>query len=191
MSRASAKRLSLQAGLVIAVMSLSLVLALDGDTTPGADLLDAEVSPLPALPSRCPLQGSETRSHARALEQLAAARWERVPFAPEEAARAVLQMAEAERCYATAGERDAMLRAEQARELYARELMQRFVHARLLLRAALREGRTERVRTHAEQLRALLAHAPEEAQRYRAELAQRARIYTAGSLEQTSREEER
>lgn len=158
--------------------------------------LDAEVTPLPEARPSCRLTGSEALANARTLEQMAMARWERVPFALREAPRAVLQMAEAEACFEVAGDRGGRMRSAAKRRSYASEVERRFAHARLLLRAATRArpaqqtDRTEqaeqadaRASRQVATLLALLERAPPSAQPYRAELTQLQRRYAAAAAE--------
>jgi len=185
-------------------------LALARDVHPAQPLLEPEISPLPSGSAGCRPRGSDALEHAHTLEQVAAARWERVPFALHEAPRAVAQIAEAEACFAAANDRSGRTRAAAARRSYAAELERRFLRARLLLRAALRQQgtpehawpasffrwRAERLApaSHAPRasaaiareqvtiLLALLDRAPPSALPYRAELEQLARRYAADAL---------
>lgn len=148
-----------------------------------SELAQEEIDPAPALPTRCALPSYEARAHATALEQVATARWERVPFAPEEAPRALSQMAEAELCYG-ALDRGARMRTRGRKRAYAAELTRRFQRARLLLRVALREGRLEAARQQiAVQLALLSRAAAARSQHYRARLAQLDRAYEAELIE--------
>jgi hypothetical protein len=204
--------------LVTALVVLACAwLALAPDVHPAQPPVELEISPLPSGNTGCRPRGSDALEHARSLEQVAAARWERVPFALHEAPRAVAQIAEAEACFAAANDRSGRARAAAVRRSYAAELERRFVRARLLLRAALRQdGTPERVwpatfvRARAERLApashelresaaiareqvaillALLDRAPPSALAFRAELEQLARHYAAGALRGSPRGE--
>jgi hypothetical protein len=148
------------------------------------ELMDDELDPAPALPTRCPLARDDACRYAHALEEAASARWQRVPFAPEEAPRALVQMAEAELCYG-ALDRAARLRAAGKRRSYEAELARRFQRARLILHVALRERRLARARQQIAALTSLLtgAAAPE-SRRYLAQLQQLDRAYAAELVEQ-------
>lgn len=149
-----------------------------------ADLpLDNEISPTPVAPVRCRAQGEQALAQARLLEQLASASWERVPFEPRESPRAVVQVAEAEACFAAARDRTGRLRTAALFYRYSADLERRFARARLLLRIALRsvEGHKDepldrghhaasQIPRQIAALLALLERAPSEAQAYRSEL---------------------
>jgi hypothetical protein len=189
-------------------------LALAHDVRPVAPRVERQISPLPSGATSCRPRGREALEHARSLEQVAAARWERVPFALHEAPRAVAQIAEAEACFAAANDERGRTRAAATRRSYAAELERRFVRARLLLRAALRASdATERgfpacffrsrkeprpctpresvavAREQVAILLALLDRASPSALPYRAELEQLARHYAAESPKGAPRRE--
>jgi len=164
--------------------------------------LEPEASPLLVVADGCRVQGAEARSHAAALEQQSLLRWERVPVMPSEAPHAIAQLAEAEACFAVAGDRMGRTRAASTRRVYVAELLRRFSHARLMLRAATRDrlrskaelvatetsplseraGAEERVAMAQRQLAilvALLERAPPSVWAYRDELSREARRYAA------------
>jgi len=192
--RATAPSRVLAAALVVLA---SAWLALAREVHSGVASVEPEISPLPAGVGGCRPRGKEALEHARALEQVAAARWERVPFALHEAPRAVAQIAEAEACFAAANDRTGRTRAAATRRSYAAELERRFARARLLLRAALREDDATKRASRAAALRsnepaavarqqlaillALLERAAPGARAYRDELEQLARHYAAES----------
>jgi hypothetical protein len=170
-------------------------LALDEGQAELALASEEEVSPLPEHEPRCRLAGAEALAHARSVEQMATARWERVPFALREAPRAVEQMAEAQACYEAGGDRDGRMRSAARQRAYEAEVLRRFARARLLLRAAsmpVREssgaardedGREERARRQVATLLALLERAPEGAQAFRQELMRLEQAYAASAAE--------
>jgi hypothetical protein len=155
--------------------------------------VELEISALPSAPARCRAQADQAHAHARLLEQLASAAWERVPFDPHESPRAVAQVAEAEVCFAAAHDRVGRTRSAGLRSRYAADLERRVAHARLLLRVAMRDEElrarapstqgvplpSRRVSGQVSTLLALLERAQPEAQAYRAELEQLARRYSA------------
>lgn len=172
-------RMWLVASALALSLALALLLASSFASEVIAEQLEEEIDPLPALPARCRLSGGEALSHARALEKTARARWERVPFAVEEAPRALLQMAESELCYGVL-DRAGRLRSAAQRSDYAAEIVRRFARARLLLRVAVREQRPDRARKQLAVLRALLStRATPAVQAFRAELEQLDRTYAA------------
>jgi hypothetical protein len=168
------------AALLCAVGALLIVTDFANDAA--AEREERDVSPIPQMPTRCRLSGHEAVAHARSLEHMAAARWERVPFALEEAPRALLQVSEAELCYA-AYDRVGRLRAAAKRNEYEAEIARRFSRARLLLRVAMRNERLDRARQQIAVLRALLSRARDEAHAYRNELEQLDRAYAAQLIE--------
>jgi hypothetical protein len=181
-NRAGARGYVLVAAAAIGIAALLLLSLSDFASDVAAEQADHDVSPLPRLPSRCRLSGAEALAHARALEQMATARWERVPFAIEEAPRALLQVAEAELCYGVL-DRAGRLRTTAKRAEYEAEIGRRFARARLLLRVALRDQRLDRARKQIAVLRALLSRAVDEGLTYRAQLEQLDRAYAAQLVE--------
>lgn len=173
----------------VVVLASLCAAALDLGEDAAREGVEMPVSPLPALSARCRFVGAEALAHARALEQMASARWERVPFATEEAPRAYLQMGEAELCYG-ARDRAGRLRAAAKRREYEQDIEQSFARARLLLRVALREERLDRARQHIATLTALLERAPETSQPFRAELQQLDRTYAAELSELAEEDQE-
>lgn len=176
---------------IAAVVGLACLCAaaLDVGVHGAGEALETPVSPLPALSVRCRFAGAEALLHARALEQMARARWERVPFAIEEAPRAYLQMGEAELCYGVR-DRAGRLRAAATRREYQQEIERSFARARLLLRVALRDERLDQARQHIATLTALLERAPDASQAFRAELQQLDRTYAAELSELAEEDEE-
>lgn len=173
-------------------LSLSLALLFASSFTSGvvAEQLEEEIDPLPQLPARCRLAGGEALAHARSLEKTARARWERVPFAVEEAPRALLQIAEAELCYGVL-DRAGRLRAAAQRSEFAAETVRRFARARLLLRVAVREQRLDHARKQLAVLRALLSTRGTPAARaFRDELEQLDRTYAAQLAERAEESEQ-
>jgi hypothetical protein len=145
-------------------------------------------SPLPAQMPVCRLRGETALARARGLEALAEASWERVPFAAEEAPKAVLHMTEAESCYRAGFDRAGWQRAAVKRQTYEADVMRRWARARLLLELARRDGHDAAMRRELATLRALSSRAGEDAEAYRAWLAQQERAAEARLLPQ--REEE-
>ena len=209
-----------QRGTVAAAVVLAFVgLALRGDAQQASARLDDQVVPLLTAHVPCRLSGGEAVAHAASLEQLATARWARVPFALREAPRAALQMAEAEACYAAANERVGRQRSAAARRAYGAEMQRRFARARLLLRTHLARSRAEEARgapfgsrfaragaplasalgraaarsdaqLQVATLLALLERAPPSAEPYRRELARLARRYAVEASEHLGPEED-
>jgi hypothetical protein len=186
----------LAGALVVLVCAL---LALRESASEPAPELEPEVSPLPVLPHGCRAQGADALAQASALEQVAKARWERVPFALREAPRAIVQLAEAESCFLAANDRVGRMRSAATRRIYENELARRFARARLLLRVAMRAGARHPqqrrdaqllgIQTQVARLLALLDRAPPSAAAYRAELEQLARSSAAERGSRVSREE--
>ena len=190
-----------------AVVLAFVWLALHGDTQKVSERLDDQVAPLPGADVPCRLVGNEAHAHAASLEQLATARWERVPFALREAPRAALQMAEAEACYAAANDREGRLRSAAARRAYGAEVERRFARARLLLRVSLARPHAGRAVVHASPssltrasvpsdaqlqvatLLALLERAPPRAESYRHELTRLSLRFAAEASERRRSEE--
>jgi hypothetical protein len=175
---------------VAAAVVIGFVLLALHRREPTADSsLEQAIEPLATSARGCVLRGADALANARALERVAAGRWERVAFALEEAPQAAMQMAEAAACYAAAHDREARVRAEGLASIYAAEVERRFVRARLLLRVAIREQRADRVRAQVATLLALLASAPPGALAFRRELEQVARDHAAKAYERASLEE--
>jgi hypothetical protein len=171
-------------------LALALLFASNFASEVVAEQLEEEIDPLPPPPASCRLTGAEALSHARSLEKTARARWERVPFAVEEAPRALLQMAESELCYGVL-DRAGRLRSAAQRSEYAAEIVRRFARARLLLRVAVREQRPDRARKQLAVLRALLStRASQPVQAFRAELEQLDRTYAAQLAERAEESEQ-
>jgi hypothetical protein len=163
------------------VVAAFAALALGEASTPVEETPEPEVAPLPSVDPRCRLTGGDAIAHARTLEHAARLRWERVPFALDEAPRAALLMAEAEACFGAGQDRTARVHAAGLRALYQDAVTTGFRRARLLLRVALRDGSVSRARAQIAILTALLSKAPESAKPYRAELAQLGRTYAANA----------
>ncbi|MDB4977544.1 MAG: hypothetical protein JWN48_5885 [Myxococcaceae bacterium] len=182
--RASLARLLVVAAVVLACSGLALR-AQPTASPPSSPGRPEQPTALPALAASCRLRGDEAVAHASSLEQVARARWQRVPFALGEAPRAAAQMAEAEACYEAARDREGRMRSGAAKRAYEAELQRRFSHASLLLRATHgARGTDDRTAQHqVESLLALLERAPASADSYRRELTRLARSYAASSAE--------
>lgn len=165
-----------------------LGLAADEGVVPSTEDAFGEIDPRPSVPESCRLHGDEAVTHARALEQAASARWERVPFALDEAPRALLQMSEAELCYGALN-REGRVRSANKRREYETEIERRFARARLALRVAARAGQHARARKQIAILRALSSRAPDGVRAYRAELERLDHAYAARELEATEEAE--
>lgn len=201
-SRAVAARLVL----VVLVVLASVWVALDEGQAGALVPNDEEVTPLPSESVRCRFAAAEALAHARSVEQMATARWERVPFALREAPRAVLQMAEAEACYESAGEREGRMRSGAKRRAYEADVLRRFAHARLLLHfASIKASATDETDTNAKEtlaqrelearrqvaaLLALLDRAPSSAVPFRKRLEQIDRVYAARAAERARQPKE-
>jgi hypothetical protein len=152
-----------------------------------AEALDAappaeEVSPLLPFEARCKVHGEQARLHASALEKLAVARWQRVPFAVGEAPRATQLIAEAEACYRAAGERAREARAATLHRRYRAATLRHFAAANLSLHAApraeLSEQRAGVTRAALATLLALLDGAPADTIDYRERIQRMALAYS-------------
>lgn len=202
-ARARRRELLARALVVVVVMLGSAMLALQAARPQAVAADEPDISPLPAASPVCRVQGEQARAEARAREQVAHARWERVPFAQREAPHAIAMIAEAESCYAAGGDRAARMRVAAVRRSFERELERRFTRARLALRNTLRERPHERARSDAQSreraasaarmyraLRDLLDRAQPSAFAYRDELERLARVYAADAQARADRREQ-
>lgn len=160
-----------------------VLLAMCSESEPEEAQAEERYDPLPEAARRCPTARAEAAVHARTLEQSALARWERTPFALQEAPRAVQLLSEAEVCYGAAHARAERLRVASSRAKLESEILRRYTRARLLLRMAMRSGRAELAREQVAALLALLSRAPAQTAPLRSELEQLARGFEAEQRE--------
>ena len=124
----SGRRWFARALVVSAALALGVLIALLHTRAPAVDAAPASWE----LPEpRCRLSDDEASMHARSLEALADARWQRVPFALREGPRARLEMAEAEACYEAAGDRAGRRRCESKLRGFEAELARRWAQVTL------------------------------------------------------------
>ena len=147
--------------------------------------LSAEVKLFGQLELPCARSAQRALIRAQDLERMAVAHWERVPFATEEAPLAVIEMAEAESCYALAGDRVSKLRVQGRRHMFEQEVARRFARARLNLDVASRAGQLRRALREVEEMIALLKRSDDAA--YRDSLTRLSHSYAAKLAEQENR----
>jgi hypothetical protein len=112
-----------------------------------------------------------------------------VPFAAQEAPRAVLFASEAESCFGATTNREARQRVHAKREVYQSELRQRWNRSQLGLELARRRGQLERTSDALDTLLALSSGAGTQASAYRSWL-ERERRKVHDELEERAKEEE-
>lgn len=179
----------LRAGLLLMALALLASWLFGTMSDPDAEReVDLE-SPLPAELPRCSVLGEGVLAHAQALEGLADASWERLPFDDEEAPHAVLRAAEAESCYRVAGEREGMQRTAIKLRTFKLELQRRWLRTKLLLDLARRRGDPAEMQRGVGALLALSRQAGPAARHYREHLQRLHRMLEAQLLEATAEKE--
>jgi len=173
--------------LSIAMIALYLFVSTEVAPTSAADL---SVPSLFAEPARCGLSGSDAALRAEQAEHDARARWERVPYAAEEAPLAVHTLEEAAACFRVSGERSGRARVERDLFAWQHEMARIFRRARLRLELSVRAARHEEVMSEARTLRAMLVKAGSAADAYRAYLTGVERSSRAARMEEQRQVEE-
>jgi hypothetical protein len=166
------------------------MLATDEQSTVAAAPQGAPDVPPVARVERCGAARERAREHARELERLARAHFERVPFDEAEAPSACVSIDEAERCYELAQDREGRARSAALHGAYVRELAARLKRHRFLLEVARREGSLSGIEREARALLSLYGRSGQESARYREELSLMARRARAEALERARSEKE-
>lgn len=170
--------------IVMCGLTILLMCACEEQTTHAAGL-SSDVKIFGQLEVPCARSAQRALIRAQDLERMAAAHWERVPFATEEAPLAVVEMAEAESCYAMVGDRASKLRAQGKRHMFEQEISRRFARARLNLDVAARAGQLRRALREVEEMIALLTRSDDAA--YRDSLTRLSHSYSAKLAEHESK----
>ena len=176
--------------LLAAALCCVIARALFGHLLPGAssDAPDLE-SPLSVDPAVCQVSRAAALTHARTLEELSDASWERIPFDLREAPRAVARSGEAEGCFRVVGDREAAQRVALKRRTYEADLRRRWSRAKLKLALARRHQDAAAVRREIGALLSLSSQAGDEAKPYRAYLEELDQVAEAALLEATTKED--
>jgi hypothetical protein len=177
--------------LAVAALALLVGLSLSGSGDADAGVEEPALErPLPSAWPSCRLRGEAALARAKGMEALADASWERLPFALEEAPKAVIYMAEAESCYRAGFDREGRQRAEAKRNTYEAELSRRWARAQLGLELARRRGALSDVRSEIARLLALSSRAGPEGDPYRRWLERMDRVAQARVAESKAKEKE-